>query len=209
MFESFTNGQFPFRSMTLTGQGQVTAVPDVAVIHLGIQSTGEDLAVVQSQNAQIIQAVIDALQRMGITDITTFQYTIDKVYEYENGTQIDRGYTVRNILKIKTEDMELIGGFIDNAVNAGANLVELISFEVSNPDRYYQQALNLAVMNAIEKARSISRNLGTQVDPNPRSIVENSFMIRPPQPFQRELAATPILPGNVTIEATITAEFVY
>jgi len=209
MFESFTNGQFLFRSMTLTGQGQVTVVPDVAVIHLGIQSTGEDLAVVQSANAQLSQDILDALRRMGITDIKTFQYSIDKYYEYNNGTPIDRGYTVRNILEIKTGDMDLVGDFIDKAVNAGANIVDMISFEVSNPDLYYQQALNLAVMNAIEKAKSIANNLEIQVEPIPTKITESSSMPRPPQPFQRELAATPIVPGNVLIEANITAEFVY
>jgi len=134
MFESFTNGQFLFRSMTLTGQGQVTVEPDVAVIHMGVQSTGDDLAVVQAQNAQLSQAVLNALQQMGITDIKTFQYTIDKNYDYVNGTQIDRGYTVRTIFQIKTDDMELIGDFIDKAVNSGANVVDLNSFEVSKPD---------------------------------------------------------------------------
>lgn len=209
MFESFMKGEFPFRSMTLTGQGQVTLDPDVAVIRLGVQTTGNDLAEIQSQNAQISQSVLDALQRMGIRDIKTFQYTIDKNYDYVNGTQIDRGYTLRNILEIKTGDMEFIGDIIDTAVNAGANIVDLISFEVANPEIYYQQALNLAVMNAIEKARSISRNLGIQVDLIPRSILENISIIRPPQPFQRELAATPIVPGKVEIEAIVTAEFVY
>jgi len=209
MFESFTNGQFLFRSMTLTGQGQVTAVPDMAVIRLGIQLTESDLASVQSQNALLSQAVLDALRRMGITDIKTFQYSIDKYYEYDNGTPIDRGYTVRNILEIKTRDTDLLGTIIDTAVNAGANVVDLISFEVSNPEYYYQRALNLAVMDAIEKAKSISNNLGTQVEPIPINITESSSMPRPPQPFQRELAATPIIPGNVTIEANISAEFVY
>jgi len=209
MFESFTNGQFVFRSMTLTGQGQVTAVPDMAVIRLGVQLTGSDLASVQSQNAQMSQDVLDALRRMGITDIKTFQYSIDKYYEYDNGTPIDKGYTVRNILEIKTRDMDLLGNIIDTAVDAGANVVDLISFEVSNPEYYYQRALNLAVMDAIEKAKSISNNLGIQVEPIPTKITESSSMPRPPQPFQRELAATPIVPGNVTIEANITAEFVY
>ena len=209
MFESFTNGQFVFRSMTLTGQGQVTAIPDMAVIRLGVQLTGSDLASVQSQNAQLSQDVLDALRRMGITDIKTFQYSIDKYYEYDNGTPIDRGYTVRNMLEVKTRDMDLLGNIIDTAVDAGANVVDLISFEVSNPEYYYQRALNLAVMDAVEKAKSISNNLGTRVEPIPINITESSSMPRPPQPFQRELAATPIVPGNVIIEANITAEFVY
>ena len=36
------------RTMTLTGQGQVTAVPNIAVIHLGVLTTGENLVNIQS-----------------------------------------------------------------------------------------------------------------------------------------------------------------
>lgn len=209
MLESFMNGQSLFRSMTLTGQGHVTSIPDIAVIRLGIQLTGSDLTAVQSQNAQLSQAILDALRRMGITDIKTFQYTIDKYYENVNGANVDRGYTVRNIFEIRTEDTSMVGPIIDAAVGAGANAVDLISFEVSNPERYYRQALNLAVMDAIEKAKTISANLGIHVETIPVDITENSSMPRSAQTFQRELAATPVVPGNITIEANITAKFAY
>lgn len=209
MFESHMNSQCPLRSMTLTGQGQVSLIPDTAVIRLGVQQTGANLSEVQSQNAQISQAVLNTLRRMGITDVKTYQYTIDKYFEYDDGTPVDRGYTVRNILEIRTENTEQVGTIIDAAVDAGANMVELISFESANPEYEYQQALNLAVIDAIEKAKSIARNLGVPVDPIPFKMIENSTISRPPQPFQRELAATPIVPGNIVIEASITAEFIY
>ncbi len=84
MFESHMNSQCQLRTMTLTGQGQVTIIPDMAVIRLGVEQTGTNLAAVQSQNAQISQAVLETLRRMGIREVKTFQYTIDKYYEYEN-----------------------------------------------------------------------------------------------------------------------------
>jgi hypothetical protein len=207
MFESFMNGLF--RSMTLTGQGQVTAMPDIAVIRLGVELTGADLTSVQSQNAMMSQAVLDALDRLGISDVRTFQYTVDKFYEYDNGTPVFTGYTVRNILEFRTKDMDRLGAVVDEAVNAGANVVDLISFEVTDPEHYYRQALNLAVSDAIEKAKAISENLGVRVESVPVNITETSTLSRPPQPFQRELAATPIVPGSLTIEANITAEFLY
>ena len=193
--------------MTLTGQGQVTAVPNIAVIHLGVLTTGENLVNIQSENAQIAQSIIQALQRMSISDIKTFQYTIDKIYDYENGRQVDRGYSVRNILEIRTSNLDMVGNIIDTAVNLGANVVDLISFDVSNREYYYQQALNIAVMNAIQKSKSISMNLGIPTDPVPTHIVENS--VAPIQPFYRqELAATtPIIPGNIKIEANVTVDF--
>lgn len=197
------------RTMILNGYGEITVVPNVAVIHLGVQTTGENVVAIQSENAQITQSVIQALQRMGVTDIKTFQYTIDKIYDYENGRQIDKGYSVRNILEIRTTNLDMVGNIIDTAVNSGANLIELISFDVNNREYYYQQALNIAVMNAIQKAKSISMNLGIPAEPVPIKIVENS--ITPIQTFYRqELAATtPIMPGNIRIEASVTVDFAF
>lgn len=197
------------RTMTLTGQGQVTVVPNVAVVHLGVETRGENLVGIQSDNAQITQSIIQALQRMGVNDIKTFQYSINKVFDYEDGKQIDRGYSVRNILEIRTNNLDKVGNIIDTAVSMGANVVDLISFDVSNKEYYYQQALNMAVMNAMQKAKSIAMNLGISADPVPMKITENS--IPPIQPFYRqELAATtPIMPGNINIEANVTVEFAF
>jgi uncharacterized protein YggE len=195
------------RTMTLTGQGQVTAVPNIALVHLGVQTTGENLTSIQNENARITQSIIQALQRMGVSDIKTFQYSIDKLYDYENGRQIDRGFSVRNVLEIRTSKIDMVGNIIDAAVNSGANVVELISFDVSNREYYYQQALNMAVMNAMQKSKSIAMNLGIQSDPVPVKIVENSIL--PIQPyFRQELAATtPIMPGTLKIEASVTIDF--
>lgn len=209
MAESIRNNSPHNQTMTLTGEGRITLIPDIAVIRLGVQNNGTDLEEMQAQNAQSIQTIIDALNQLGVRDIKTFQYTIDKLYGEENGTPVDRGFTVRNILEIKTDNLQEVGGIIDVAVDSGANAVELISFEVSQPELYYQQALNLAIMNAIEKARSIARNLGIAINTVPVSIVENSTQPMPSQAFQRELASTPVIPGNITIEAMVTTEFVY
>lgn len=209
MAESVRNASPQQQIMTLTGQARVTSVPDIAVIRLGVQNNGINLEDMQAQNSQTSQTIINALTQLGVKDIRTFQYTIDKLYGDENGTPADRGYSVRHILEIRTDDLAGVGGIIDAAVDSGANAVDLISFEVSQPEIYYQQALNLAIMNAIEKARSVATNLGIEINSIPVSIVENSMQPRPSQQFQRELASTPVIPGDITIEAMVTAEFAY
>jgi len=209
MNEMFYSGPDFLNTMTLTGQGQVSTTPDLAVIRLGVQTSGSDLEEIQSSNAQISQSVIQTLNEMGINDIKTFQYTINKSYEQENGKTVERGYTVRNLLEIRTTEMENIGQIIDAAVKAGANVVDLISFELSDPSKFYEQALNLAIMNAIEKAKSIEKNLDISLNPIPVKIIENSGMPKPSMAFQRELAATPVVPGTLMVEASITANFNY
>ena len=194
--------------MTLTGHGQMSVAPDIAIIHLGVQTTGENLAQIQADNARRSQAIIQVLQRMGITEIKTFQYSIDKVYDYVEGRQVDRGYSVRNVLEIRTNNLDAVGTIIDASVKAGANIVDLISFDISNREYYYQQALNMAIMNAIQKANSITMNLGLSASPVPVKIVENTAM--PFLPVQREfVAATPIVPGTLDVEANVTVDFLY
>lgn len=208
MNEHLHNNHQEDNIITLNGRGQTTPIPDIAVIRLGVQTQGEDLNKEQRENAELSQAVINALRQKGITDIRTFQYTIDKLYDYVNGTQIDRGYTVRNILEIRVNNVNQTGEVIDTAVNNGANVVELVSFEVSNRDIYYQEALNKAITNAIDKANSISQHLGIPVNLTPIRIEEISSS---PVPLLRSAPertfATPIEPGEQLIEANVTVVF--
>jgi uncharacterized protein YggE len=197
--------------MILNGNGQVSAVPDEAVLRLGVQTEGENLQMIQANNAELSQAVLQALRQLGIDNIKTFQYNINKVYEFVDGKQVDKGYTVRNIFEIRTDDLSLVGAAIDNAVYYGANIVDLIQFEVSDTSSFYLEALNLAVADAYEKANSIAKGLGLHFTPFPRKITENSI---PQIPFRainmREGSfATPIEVGTHQIEASVTVEFTY
>ncbi len=200
------------KTMTVTGNGNITTDPDTAIIRLGVQTNGEPLSEMQSQNAQITQNIIDSLKQLGINDIKTFQYTIEKAYDYQNGNRIDLGYTVRNILEIRTDHLEQIGTIIDVSVSQGANVVDLISFEVSEPELYYQQALNLAVMNACQKAKSIAINLGVVLNTTPIKIIESGSTPIPYSRFNvsREGSlATPIESGDIKISASVTVIFQY
>lgn len=202
---------YNFKTMTLTGQGQIITVPDMAVVRLGVETAGDDLSAIQRENAQLSQAVVDYLKSSGVTDVKTYRYSIDRRYEYENGNQIDRGFTVRNIFEIRLEEMEQVGTVIDGAITNGANTVDFISFEVSDVQAYYQQALNQAVINAMDKADSLAVLLGLSTSPVPVKIIESSA---PVMPFsQRVLSertfATPIEPGNLTIEAFVSVDFSY
>lgn len=197
--------------MTLTGKGQVTAAPDLAILRLGVQTTGENLTDIQSENARISQTVLQSLQQLGITDIKTYQYDFNKIYEYEDSRQIDKGYSVRNILEIRTNNLDLVGSAIDTAVYYGANIVDLIEFDVSDNQGYYLQALNLAVENAFQKANTIAINLGLSSIPVPIRIIELGTLPVPTRLLgSREgVAPTPIEPGSKQIEANVNIDFIY
>ena len=197
--------------MTLTGHGEVTTVPDLAILRLGVQTTGEHLTDIQYENARVSQAVLKALEQLNITDIKTYQYTIDKLYEYVDGKQIDKGYSIRNIFEIRTSNLDQVGQLIDTAVYYGANIVDFIEFEVSDSNTYYFQALDLAIENAFQKAYMIAKSYGLTDSPVAIRINETSTV---PMPYvnvvSRENAiATPIEPGSKQIKASVIIKFLY
>jgi uncharacterized protein len=211
MLNSDSDHLLPYNKMTLAGKGRVTATPDIAVIRLGVQTNSDNLTNAQQENARISQEVIAALRQLGVTDIKTFDYTIEKQYDYQNGNRIDRGYNVRNIIEIRSDNMEHIGTIIDTAVANGANIVDFISFEVSDSDYYYNLALKEAILNAYKKATAITESLGVSFDPIPFRIIENTTSPTPYPIALREGASytTPIEPGSKQIEANVTVVYLY
>lgn len=204
-----TQGSIEQRCMRFTGEGKVSVEPDIAIIRLGVETRGENLQSVQDENRMIASTILDSVRNNQVTDIKTFQFNIERQYEYRDGERVDLGYVVRNIFEIRTNQLEQVGAIIDEAVGAGANVVDFIGFDVSDPEYYYLEALNMAVDQSIQKAKSVARNLGLLGEPTPICIAENSTIARPLQDFAlREFVAnTPIEPGTKDITANVTVEF--
>ena len=202
----------PDNTIIVNGDGRVSVVPNIAVIRLGVQTDGENLTELQGRNAEISQMILQALETFDIVDIRTFQYQINKLFDYENGRQIDRGYTVRNIFELRSDNIDQVGMIIDTAIANGANIVELIEFELSDSETYYLEALRLALDNAYQKAFAIADSLGIEKEPIPVKVTESSSLSLPPRPFiARESVAfvTPVESGRQQIEASVIVEFRY
>ncbi|MFB6465855.1 SIMPL domain-containing protein [Cytobacillus sp. Hz8] len=206
--ESFT--------MKVIGEGIVNAQPDEANIILGVSTEHRELKKAQSDNAEIIQKVQTALQKIGITadDIRTTEYSIYPQYDYVDNKQIFRGYKVDHLLNITVSDIQNVGAVVDTAVTNGANTIRNIEFSLSNPDAFYKRALTLAMNNALDKAETLAGSLNIQLIKTPLSISE--IMETKPIPipfatFQNVKAATttPIAPGKLQVRSMIQAIFCY
>lgn len=203
------------RTLKLNGKGTLKVRPDIAVINFGVMTEGKDLAAAQSENAAKSAQLLNALKSAGVSekDIKTGNYSITPEYDYVEGKQILRGYRVVNSFTVTIRDIEKVGAIIDLAVKNGANMVNSISFTLSDPTTYYNRALNLAIQDAIGKAQSIERSLDIRVDKIPVKIQEESLGYGPVEEtavMKTAMAAeTPIEPGQIEISATVVADFNY
>lgn len=200
--------------LKVAGTGKINVKPDMAVVVLGVSTENKELELAQKENAKIIKKITDALKKTGVSseDIQTQSYTISPQYDYVDGKQIFRNYKVVHTLKITIEDIDQVGEIIDTAVKKGANIVNNISFTLSDPSKYYQIALTAAIDDALKKAMTIGKKLNVDVSKTPLYIVEKNYQYASPVEYSLAKGAemtTPIQVGQIHVIAEIEAVFHY
>lgn len=199
--------------LKINGTATIKIEPNIAIVNLGVVTEDINLEKAQRENAIKATSIINELLKFNIPkeDISTFTYNIEPQYDYIEGKQIFRGYKVTNILSVTIRDLSKVGQIIDAAVSKGANRVDNIKFTVENPSPYYNKALSLAIINAINKARQVENTLKVNMFKIPYKIIEQSSTenVQEVAGFKALAATTPILPGQITITSNIEAFFYY
>jgi uncharacterized protein YggE len=140
-----------------------------------VQSNGQTPKEVQALNTTTISKVIKDLQRLGIEarDISTDRYIIEPLYQDYDSLRI-KGYRIYNILSITLRDVEQTGDAIAAAFQAGANQIVNVEFYTSELRKYRDQAREMAMKAASEKASALAQSAGANAD-CVLNISENSW----------------------------------
>jgi uncharacterized protein YggE len=203
----------------VNGTGKVSAVPDVAILRLGIEAQSPKVADAQAQAAEAMDKVMKALTANGVAekDIQTQTFNISKVTRWDDKEQKEVliGYRVTNIVQAKIRTMSKVGATIDAVATAGGDLTRIngIGFSVEDPTIYNEVARQKAMADAEAKAKQIAQLSGITLG-KPTYITESSYI---PQPIFRGSfeamapapapAPTPISAGELDI--TVNVQVVY
>jgi len=152
-------------TITISGEGKVTAIPDIAQISLGIQTEKWKVVDAQKENAEKMNKIIKDLKDMNIDDkdIKTTNYSIYPRYDWNEGVQILRGYQVSQDVMVKVRDLEKVGDILDTAASSGANQIGGLNFTIDEPEDLRQQAREEALVNAKEKAEALAKVAGAKL----------------------------------------------
>ena len=163
------------RTIQVSGTAVVNVTPDRVLIQLGIQSNGRTPQSVEAANSATINKIIRALKSQGIEekDIVTDWYVIDPIYDDGNSLTIE-GYRIHNIVAVTLRNISKVNTVIVAALNAGANQVVNVEFYLSDLRKYRDQARELAMKAAQEKAGDLASAAGAQTG-CVMSINENSW----------------------------------
>lgn len=201
-----TSGQ---RTVTVSGTATIKSAPDEAVISLGVQTQAGSAQQALQENANKMTAVLSAISSDGIgkDDIATSGVNLYPNYG-QNGNAIT-GYQASNQVDVTVRDMSKVGTVIDDAVGAGANLANGITFQLSDQNAGLNDALAAAVIDAKTKAQTLATAGGAQLG-QVVSIREDSAP-QPPVYFDRYASAgaassapTPVNPPTIQTQVSVT-----
>lgn len=162
---------------SVSGSGTVYAKADIANIQVGLRTgTKKTAADATVDSTKKMNDIITELKNLGIEekDIKTSNYNLSPVYNYTNdrGQELV-GYEVTQNVNLKIRDLSKIGDVIAKTTEKGANQIGNISFTIDDEYELKNQARELAIEKAKEKAMLIAEQSGMKLG-EIKSVYENS-----------------------------------
>jgi uncharacterized protein YggE len=192
-------------TLTVSGIGRVSAVPDEAQLSFGVETRGATAREAVRANADAARKIVNALRRAGARELQTQQVSVYPIAG-ERGTI--EAYAASSSVSA-VSDVEDAPALIDAAVAAGANQVSGPLMSSKNAEELYRQALAKAVDEARARAEVLARAAGRSLG-SIRAIVESGGSLPIPLASDRAAAteaAIPIVPGTQETTATVTVTF--
>ena len=201
--------------LDVSASGDVTRVPDIAIITAGVVTRSATAAGALQEAANRMDRVIAALKRAGVEDrdIQTSNLNLNPEYTYVNNEPPKlNGYTASNQLSIRFRDIANSGKILDALVAEGANQINGPSLTIDKPEAALDEARARAVAAGRARADLYARSLGLRVV-RVVSVSESggNYPSPPPMPMMMEARAqaadTKIVPGEQKLSVTLSMTF--
>tara|TARA_R110000744_G_scaffold36034_3_gene83234 strand:- start:115479 stop:116171 length:693 start_codon:yes stop_codon:yes gene_type:complete len=200
-------------TLSLSATADVQVAPDYATVQSGVVTRAATAQLAVQANGRAMTAVFEALRRAEVSsdDIQTSQLSVTPVYA--DRTEPNRNqyeiiaYETRNTVTAKVRDTTRVGNVIDAMVSAGANNIQGVSFGAEDTSVAMDQARRDAIASLLARARLFADAAGFELCGITRMSED---FARSPQPMMMarlDSASTPVAAGQLSISATVNADF--
>lgn len=156
------------QAIQASGAGSIERAPDQAIVRLGVVSRGDDIAAVQSELAENVQTMREALREEGIDDdqIRTRRYNLGQNRRFDPDRRpSEPRYEGRHSFVVTLDEPDRAGDIVVTAVQNGASRVRGVSFTLSDERRreLRADAIHEAVENARAEATAAAEGAGLRI----------------------------------------------
>ncbi len=213
-------GKYEKNTLSITGQGKITASPDKASISIAVESRSDTAEGAVKDNSVKTNKVMEVIKAgLGEDDkVSTAGYNLSPVYEYNNETKKSefKGYTASNQIIVETHNLNDLGKLIDSVAQAGSNRIDSLIFDTTEREAYRKQALEKAVKDARATAETVAGAAGVKIvkilSIRPTSDmpmpVYSDYAIRGKMAYAEAAPPPPpIEPGELTVKTSVNIVF--
>ena len=162
-------------TISVSGEGEVFAVPDTATFSVTIQEEAKEVKDAQEVATKKSNEIITYLKDEGVAekDIKTADYSVYPQYDYiqtacrdgycPGGQQVLRGFQVSQTLNVKVRDTKKAGDLLSGVGSLGVSSVSGLSFTIDDQDKLESEARQQAIEQAREKAEELANQLGVSL----------------------------------------------
>ena len=202
--------------LDINATGEVSRVPDVAIISAGVVSRSPTATAALQDTANRMDRVLGALKRAGVAerDIQTSSVNLSAEYRYpENQAPQLVGYSATNSVTIRFRDIRSSGKILDALVGEGANQISGPNLVVDKPEAALDEARAKAIAIGRARADLYARSLNMRVV---RVVAVNEsgggYPVPPPMPMYAraevaQAADTRIVPGEQKLQVNLNMTF--
>ncbi|MBX0322978.1 SIMPL domain-containing protein [Halomicroarcula sp. F13] len=198
-------------TVSVSADATVERAPDRATVTVAAVGRGETAAAARDNLTGDAAAVQQALEDAG-ANVTSSRFSIHPEYERTEKGREQVGYVAVHTVEAETGDVDSVGTLVDAAVDAGADRVDGIRYELSEATR--QDAREDALTTAMERARADAETVaaaeGRSVDGVATIQTSDSgrYVVRAETAFAADAGgSTTISPGPVTVDATVQVTY--
>lgn len=171
----YVGGGIPAQNaISVSGEGEVFALPDTAEFSFSVIEEGKTVAAVQEAATEKVNRALAVLREKGIadSDMKTTAFELHPKYSWQpiacvtypcDRKQIQDGFTLTQTVQVKVRDLEKAGEVLDGVTATGAQNVSGLSFTIADEDEKKAEARKLAIDKAQAKAKTLADDLGVSL----------------------------------------------
>ena len=191
-------------TLAVTGEGVVTAAPDLARFSVGVVSAAKTAREALDGNTAAVAETIAVVKGAGVEarDIATAGFSVQPQYaapkQGSNEPPRIVGYEVHNTVSVRLRELSKLGALLDEVVTRGANQIGGIDFDLAEPAKLEEEARVAAVKDARRQADLMAEAAGLRVV-RVLTLAEETGGL---SPMPRMMAAAPMAKrDSVPVEA--------
>jgi uncharacterized protein YggE len=155
------------RHIAITGYGETTVKPDIAILHFSVEHTDKKSAEAKSVVDKRFNTLLKGLKRYNISekDIVASRIAVSPRYDYsqQERRQVHIGYSANRAIQITVNDLNILSDVMDLALSVEVNQIQHIEMASSKEKELQQQALELAIENAKTNGAALANSFGAML----------------------------------------------